>query len=220
MSLLLEVSCPFMILFGLILTINVFQSNEWEQTDMSTIFSQANWMNGGIWERCMNYANSGTVTCSGFDNFFLGLPLHIQAARAFSISSLVFGAAGTLLSIFAVAFCPCASQTAEYRVRVRLIGGICGIIGGLSIVAGVSWFASSVMNTYYNSMMISPDSERLAFGNAIFIGWAAGAISLVGGLIAVCMWCAFSDHQEESLISRKEVRHLKSYQPPQAQEYV
>lgn len=64
----------------------------------------------------------------------------------------------------------------------------------------------------------SPDSERSAFGTAIFIGWASGATAVVGSLVAVCSSCATSSHREEYRAGRGQKVHL--YKSSSNQEYV
>lgn len=127
---------------------------------------------------------------------------------------------------------PSAKAVWHLQNRFRKLGAVFAFLAGFAMLSGTSWYASDVLRTYYEKLfesqwdIINFPSEmwrqtvdirresRMVLGEAIFIGWTASFLCLLGGALAAFISC-FSD-SDESDYRREDI-----YVPPKiAKEYV
>ncbi|CAM4600196.1 claudin-18 [Lepidochelys kempii] len=146
----------------------------------------------GLWRSCVRQS-SGFTECRPYFTI-LGLPAMFQAVRALMIVGIVLGAIGLLVSIFALKCIRIGNMEDSAKANMTLTSGIMFIVAGLCAIAGVSVFANmlvtnfwmSTANMYQGSMQTI--QTRYTFGSALFVGWVAGGLSLVGGVM-MCIAC-------------------------------
>ncbi|KAM9187853.1 claudin-18 isoform 2-T2 [Trichechus inunguis] len=149
----------------------------------------------GLWRSCVR-ESSGFTECRGYLTL-LGLPAMLQAVRALMIVGIVLGAIGLLVSIFALKCIRIGSMEDSAKANMTLTSGIMFIISGLCAIAGVSVFANMLVTDFwmstanmYTSMggMVQTVQNRYTFGSALFVGWVAGGLTLIGGVM-MCIAC-------------------------------
>ncbi|XP_036733228.2 claudin-18 isoform X1 [Manis pentadactyla] len=149
----------------------------------------------GLWRSCVR-ESSGFTECRGYFTL-LGLPAMLQAVRALMIVGIVLGAIGLLVSIFALKCIRIGSMEDSAKANMTLTSGIMFIIAGLCAIAGVSVFANMLVTNFWMSTasmytslggMVQTVQNRYTFGSALFVGWVAGGLTLIGGVM-MCIAC-------------------------------
>ncbi|XP_019398604.1 PREDICTED: claudin-18 [Crocodylus porosus] len=146
----------------------------------------------GLWRSCVRQS-SGFTECRPYFTI-LGLPAMFQAVRALMIVGIVLGALGLLVSIFALKCIRIGTMEDSAKANMTLTSGVMFIVAGLCAVVGVSVFANMLVTNFwmstasmYQGMMPSLQS-RYTFGSALFVGWVAGGLAFVGGIM-MCIAC-------------------------------
>ncbi|XP_038673487.1 claudin-1-like [Scyliorhinus canicula] len=96
---------------------------------------------------------------------------------------------GTLASVVASVGMKCTTCFGDDEVKkgkVATIGGVIFIISGLAVLVATAWYGNNIAQEFYNPF--TPTNSRFEFGQALFIGWAAAALSLLGGAFLCCSW--------------------------------
>ncbi|XP_036188364.1 claudin-18 isoform X1 [Myotis myotis] len=149
----------------------------------------------GLWRSCVR-ESSGFTECRAYFTM-LGLPAMLQAVRALMIVGIVLGAIGLLVSIFALKCIRIGSMEDSAKANMTLTSGIMFIISGLCAIAGVSVFANMLVTNFWMSTanmysgmggMVQTVQTRYTFGSALFVGWVAGGLTLIGGVM-MCIAC-------------------------------
>ncbi|XP_004453830.1 claudin-18 [Dasypus novemcinctus] len=149
----------------------------------------------GLWRSCVQQS-SGFTECRPYFTI-LGLPAMLQAVRALMIVGIVVGAISLLVSIFALKCIRIGNMEDSAKANMTLTSGIMFIISGLCAIAGVSVFANMLVTDFwmttagmYTGMggMVQTVQTRYTFGAALFVGWVAGGLTLIGGVM-MCIAC-------------------------------
>ncbi|XP_036917108.1 claudin-18 isoform X2 [Sturnira hondurensis] len=149
----------------------------------------------GLWQSCVRQS-SGFTECRPYFTI-LGLPAMLQAVRALMIVGIVLGAISLLVSIFALKCIRIGSMEDSAKAKMTLTSGIMFIISGLCGIAGVSVFANMLVTNFWMSAagtytglggMVQTVQTRYTFGSALFVGWVAGGLTLIGGVV-MCIAC-------------------------------
>ncbi|XP_017519492.3 claudin-18 isoform X2 [Manis javanica] len=175
----------------------------------------------GLWRSCVR-ESSGFTECRGYFTL-LGLPAMLQAVRALMIVGIVLGAIGLLVSIFALKCIRIGSMEDSAKANMTLTSGIMFIIAGLCAIAGVSVFANMLVTNFWMSTasmytslggMVQTVQNRYTFGSALFVGWVAGGLTLIGGVM-MCIACRGLAPEETNYkaVSYHASGHNASYKP-------
>ncbi|XP_008830968.1 putative claudin-25 [Nannospalax galili] len=134
----------------------------------------------GLWEACVNQDEVGTV-CKAFESF-LSLPQELQVARILMVTSNGLGLLGFLLS-------GCGSECFQFhRTRGKfkrwlcLLGGTLEALASATTLFSVSWVAYATFQDFWDDN-VPEIVPRWEFGDALFLGWAAGLFLALGGLL-------------------------------------
>uniref|UniRef100_A0A8C5M7A8 Claudin n=1 Tax=Leptobrachium leishanense TaxID=445787 RepID=A0A8C5M7A8_9ANUR len=147
----------------------------------------------GLWRSCVRQS-SGFTECRPYFTI-LGLPAMLQACRALMIVGIVLGAIGLLISIFALKCIRIGSMDDPAKAKITLTSGIMFIVAGLCAIIGVSVFANMLVTNFwmttanmYTGVSVAVLDFRYTFGSALFVGWVAGGLTLIGGVM-MCVAC-------------------------------
>uniref|UniRef100_A0A8C6TKE9 Claudin n=1 Tax=Neogobius melanostomus TaxID=47308 RepID=A0A8C6TKE9_9GOBI len=137
----------------------------------------------GLWMNCVTQS-TGQMQCKVYDSL-LALPQDLQAARALTIIAIIAGVFGILLGVVG-GKCTNFVDDERLKCRVAIASGIVFIIAGLMVLVPVCWTANTIIQDFYNPIMINAQKREL--GASLYIGWgSAGLLFLGGGLL--CSSC-------------------------------
>ena len=141
----------------------------------------------GMWMTCV-VQSTGQMQCKVYDSM-LALSQDLQAARAMVVISIFAGVIGAFLF---VAGGKCTTCIAEERSKAKacIAAGILFIASGLLCLIPVSWSANTIVRNFYNPGMLN--SQRRELGAALYIGWGAGVMLVLGGGL-LCWNCPAKD---------------------------
>lgn len=143
------------------------------------VTSQTSW--DGIWMNCV-HQSTGQMQCKVYDSM-LALSSDMQAARALMILSIVVGVMAILLSVAGGQCTNCVEDPAS-KTKVGIAAGVMFIVAGVLCLIPVCWTAHTIIQNFYNPLMVSAQKREL--GAALYIGWGAGALMLIGGGLLCC----------------------------------
>ncbi|XP_004625048.1 claudin-18 isoform X2 [Octodon degus] len=169
--------------------------DQWSTQDLYNNPVTAVYNYQGLWRSCVR-ESSGFTECRGYFTL-LGLPAMLQAVRALMIVGIVLGAISILVSIFALKCIRIGGMEDSAKAKMTLTSGIMFILSGICAIIGVSVFANMLVTNFwmstanmYGSMggMVQTVQTRYTFGAALFVGWVAGGLTLIGGVL-MCIAC-------------------------------
>lgn len=138
----------------------------------------------GLWGACV--VQEGALECRPYPGV-LGLPPDIQLARALMCLTLAAGLLGLLLAVPGMALVNSCGQHPDPRRCKRVLraaGGALSLVAGALQLAPVSQLARRVAHSYFDPSL--PEvAPRWEFGDALFCGWTAGALHLLGGALLI-----------------------------------
>ncbi|XP_029303743.1 claudin-4-like [Cottoperca gobio] len=174
------------------------------------VTSQTSWE--GIWMSCV-HQSTGQMQCKVYDSM-LALSSDLQAARALTIVSIVVGIMAILLSV-AGGKCTNCVEDPSSKAKVGIAAGVMFIVAGVLCLVPVCWTAHTIIRNFYNPTLIS--SQKRELGAALYIGWGAGALMLIGGGL-LCSRCPAKD--EDSYSARYKTARSDASAPASGKDYV
>lgn len=132
----------------------------------------------GLWMNCV-MQSTGQMQCR-LNESVMRLSRDLQAARALVIISLVFGFIGFIIT-FIGAKCTACVRKESSQAKVVIIGGCLVIISAVFLLIPVTWSATITITDFQNPLTL--ETQRREIGAAIYIGWAATVVLLIGGII-------------------------------------
>lgn len=152
---------------------------QWKVTafiGQNIVTAQTTWE--GIWMSCV-VQSTGQMQCKVYDSM-LALSRDLQAARALIVISILVGIVGILLSI-AGGKCTNCVEDESAKAKIGVTSGVIFIIAGVLCLIPVSWTANTIINNFNNQMVVA--SQKRELGAALFIGWGASALLILGGAL-------------------------------------
>lgn len=142
----------------------------------------------GLWMNCVKQS-TGQMQCKVYDSM-LALPQDLQAARALVVISILIACMGILLAIAGGKCTNCIEDEAA-KSKVAVAAGVIFIVAGILCIIPVSWSANEVIRNFYNPMM--NNAQRRELGAALFVGWGAAALLIIGGALLCCQCSKHKD---------------------------
>ncbi|KAM3601536.1 uncharacterized protein V6R79_014523 [Siganus canaliculatus] len=143
------------------------------------VTSQTSWE--GIWMSCV-VQSTGQMQCKVYDSM-LALSSDLQAARALTIIAIVVGVMAILLSV-AGGKCTNCVEDPTSKIKVGIAAGVFFIVAGVLCLIPVCWTAHTIIRDFYNPLLVNAQKREL--GAALYIGWGAAALMLIGGGMLCC----------------------------------
>uniref|UniRef100_A0A4W5KDB3 Claudin b n=1 Tax=Hucho hucho TaxID=62062 RepID=A0A4W5KDB3_9TELE len=169
-------------IIGWIGTIIVCAMPMWRVTAFigsNIVTSQTSWE--GIWMSCM-VQSTGQMQCKVYDSM-LALSSDLQAARALTIIAILAGIIAILLAVAGGKCTNCVDNEAS-KAKVGVASGVVFIIAGVLCLIPVCWTAHSIIQDFYNPLLVS--SQKKELGGSLYVGWGAAALLLIGGGLLCC----------------------------------
>ncbi|XP_062845297.1 claudin-15b [Trichomycterus rosablanca] len=134
-----------------------------------------------LWTSCAE-DSTGTFNCWFYPSV-LALPAYIQACRALMITSVVLGALGVSATLVGMQCSKVGGENYRLKGRITALGGVAFILQGLCTMTAVSWYASIVVQTFFDPLH---PGTRFEIGEGLYIGWCSAALVLIGGTSLLC----------------------------------
>lgn len=145
----------------------------------------------GLWMSCV-FQSTGQMQCKVYDSM-LALPQDLQAARALTVVSIIIGILALLIATVAAKCTNCIPDEGV-KARVMASSGGAFITASLALLVPVSWSANTIVVEFYS--LIIPAGQKMEIGVALYLGWAAAALLMIGG----CILCCSCPPQEEKAL--------------------
>ncbi|NXP88963.1 CLD1 protein, partial [Passerina amoena] len=118
------------------------------------------------------------------------LPGSLQATRALMVASILLGLVGMFVAVTGMKCMKCMEDDQVKKMRMAVFGGVIFIISGLAALVATSWYGNRVARAFYDPF--TPRQHQVLthlvfeFGSALFIGWAASSLAILGGSFLCC----------------------------------
>lgn len=156
-------------------------SRSWRVGSHAEAVMTSSWVFEGLWMSCT--ANSmGSVQCSKHKTV-LGLPGYVQGCRALMIISMVLGLASIVVSLMGLKCVKLGNTSQEAKGKIALTGGCIFILSGACTLSAVSWYASRIVQEFYDPFY---GGTKFEMGAGLYMGWGAAALAILGGGLLCC----------------------------------
>ncbi|XP_068771919.1 claudin-19 [Struthio camelus] len=163
----------------------------------------------GLWMSCAAQS-TGQLQCRLHDSL-LSLDAHLQTARALMVVALLLGLAGAGASVAGLRCTTVGEGDPVAKGRAAVAGGLLFLLSGLGALTAVSLYASRVTYEFFNPS--TPLNARYEFGSALFVGWAAAGLTVLGGSLLCCSCPARQPPSRRSPPSTARRSHIKISSP-------
>ncbi|XP_062987479.1 claudin-1 [Elgaria multicarinata webbii] len=136
----------------------------------------------GLWMTCV-MQSTGQMQCKVFDTL-LKLEGTLQATRALMVISILLGLIGCFVAMIGMKCMKCMEDDEVKKMRMAVFGGIIFLVTGFAALVASSWYGHRVAQDFFNPY--TPVNTRYEFGQALFVGWAAASLTLLGGAFLCC----------------------------------
>lgn len=169
----------FLGLLGFVGTVVATLLPHWRSTAYvgSNIITATSYMKG-LWIECV-WHSTGIYQCEVYRSL-LALPRDLQAARALMVLSCLTSVMAALVSVLGMK-CTRFAHSSVIKSPLALSGGGCFLCAGVLCLVTVSWTTNDVIMDFYDPFL--PSGFKYEIGLAVYIGYAAACLSLVGGLV-------------------------------------
>uniref|UniRef100_A0A087YQP9 Claudin n=2 Tax=Poecilia formosa TaxID=48698 RepID=A0A087YQP9_POEFO len=135
----------------------------------------------GLWMSCV-VQSTGQMQCKVYDSM-LALSPDLQAARALTVISILLAILAVLVAIAGAKCTNCIDDEAS-KAKVIIVSGVLFIVSGAMQLIPVSWSAHTIIRDFYNPLLT--DAQRRELGAALYVGWGAAALLVLGGGLLCC----------------------------------
>lgn len=136
----------------------------------------------GLWMNCV-IQSTGHSQCKAYDSV-LALPQGLQASRALICVSIAVSVVAIGLTVVGGRCTNFFRDDSHTKSHIGIGAGVVFIIAGLLCLIPVSWSAHTIITGFYNP--IATQERRGELGASIYVGWASGALLVIGGGV----WCS------------------------------
>ncbi|XP_060766401.1 claudin-19 [Neoarius graeffei] len=174
----------------------------------------------GLWMSCASQS-TGQVQCKLFDSL-LSLDIHIQTCRALMVISVLMGFMGIIVSVVGMKCTRVGDNNPATKGKIAMAGGGLFLLAGLCTLLSVSWYAAQVSVHFFDPN--TPVNAKFEFGSALFIGWAAACLAILGGSFLCCS-CAKEarggqQYYRQSQPSSAREANVKSSPPDKGEQFL
>uniref|UniRef100_UPI0037E90202 claudin-4-like n=1 Tax=Semicossyphus pulcher TaxID=241346 RepID=UPI0037E90202 len=130
----------------------------------------------GLWMNCV-IQSTGHSQCKAYDSV-LALPQELQASRALICVSIAVSVVAIGLTVVGARCTNFFRDDWRYKGHIGLAGGVVFIVAGVLCIIPVSWSAHGIITGFFNPVV---EGRRGELGASIYVGWASGALLVIGG---------------------------------------
>ncbi|NXS87041.1 CLD14 protein, partial [Erpornis zantholeuca] len=137
----------------------------------------------GLWMECV-WHSTGVYHCQAHRSQ-LALPADLRAARAMMVISCLLSVLAAGLAVVGMRCTRCA-EGSPAKASIAGAGGVGFVAAGLLCLIPVSWSTNDIVVDFYNPAL--PAGMKYEIGQALYLGFAASALSMLGGAL-LCASC-------------------------------
>ncbi|KAG9348246.1 hypothetical protein JZ751_001981, partial [Albula glossodonta] len=145
----------------------------------SVIISNRHFEN--LWHSCAE-DSAGVTNCRDFESM-LALPGYVQACRALMIIALLLGLIAIIVSLLGLKCTKIGSASEEAKGKIALTGGSLFLLSGLCSMIAVSWYATRVVQEFYDPFF---GGTKFELGAGLYMGWGGACLAILGGAFLCC----------------------------------
>ncbi|XP_005312138.1 claudin-9 [Chrysemys picta bellii] len=135
----------------------------------------------GLWMNCI-VQSTGQMQCKVYDSM-LALPQDLQAARALMVISVLLAVLALLVSVVGAKCTNCVEDEGA-KARIMIVSGAVFVVSGILCLIPVCWSANTIIRDFYNPLV--SEALKRELGAALYVGWAAAALLVLGGALLCC----------------------------------
>ncbi|XP_048015645.1 claudin 15-like b isoform X2 [Megalobrama amblycephala] len=165
-----------MCLGGWLLSFMSLLNDSWRTSSFVDQLVTSVWYYQNLWQTCAE-GSTGVTNCKQFESM-LALSGYIQACRALMIIALVLGLLSVILGVLGLKCIKLGSTSEESKGKISLTSGVMFILSGLCVMVAVSWYAAQVVKEFNDPFY---GGTKYELGAGLYLGWAAGALAILGG---------------------------------------
>ncbi|KAF7240802.1 Claudin-5 [Varanus komodoensis] len=154
--------------------------------DANIVVAQTTWE--GLWMACV-VQSTGQMQCKVYDSI-LSLSPELQAGRTLMVIGALLGLVALLVTVVG-AQCTTCLRGGRIKDWIAAVGGALFVVCGLLVLVPPCWFANIIISNFYDPSV--QQSHKREMGAALYLGWAAAALLLLGGALI----CASSARKDE-----------------------
>ncbi|NXR08989.1 CLD19 protein, partial [Semnornis frantzii] len=138
------------------------------------------------------------------------LAVHVQTSRALMVISLLLGFFGIIVSVVGMKCTKVGEEDPVTKSRIAVAGGVLFVLSaGLCTLAAVSLYATQVTYEFFRESSV-PINARYEFGSALFIGWGAASLTMLGGSLLCCS-CPAEVRQGQQYYRQSQASMARQY---------
>lgn len=153
--------------------------------DSNIVVAHTTWE--GLWMACV-VQSTGQMQCKVFDSV-LALKPELQVSRTLMVVGILLGLVALLVTVVG-AQCTTCLRAGKLKAWIAAVGGALFVVCGLLVLIPPSWFANLIIRNFYDPTV--PPGQKREMGAALYLGWAASALLILGGAL-ICCPCAQRD---------------------------
>ncbi|KAM3935949.1 claudin-14 [Leptodactylus fuscus] len=162
----------------------------------------------GLWMECV-WHTTGIYQCQVHQSL-LALPRDLQIARGMMVTSCVLSVLACVVSVFGMNCTQCAKGPSSKKMIV-ILAGVTFLLAGLTCLIPVSWSTNNVVQDFYNPSL--PYGMKFEIGQALYVGFISGGLTVMGGIIFLFTACQKNIHQVPYIHPSQNVRRVPMSRP-------
>ncbi|KAI5104690.1 claudin-1 precursor [Silurus meridionalis] len=129
-------------------------------------------------------SDSPSLRCLAIRFRFDSTRLEVQAARGFMLSGILLCGIAVMVASVGMKCTKCLEDDIELKNKVAVAGGAVFVIAGICAFVATIWYGDNIRRQFFNPF--TPTNAKYEFGKALYIGWGACALTVIGGSLLCC----------------------------------
>ncbi|XP_032442725.1 claudin-4-like [Xiphophorus hellerii] len=176
-----QMVCLILGVIGLTGVITCCSLPRWKRIAFTANFVTVQVIYEGLWMVCVAQS-TGQQQCKVYD-YILSLPFDLQAGRAMIVISCILCGLSLLILFFGSDLTRCF-QNQGTKAKLSMVAAAGLLLAGLLVIIPVSWSAHTLIRDFNNPILLNLQKRDL--GVCIYIGWAAGVMLILTGVLLCC----------------------------------
>ncbi|XP_048224542.1 claudin-15 [Perognathus longimembris pacificus] len=187
MSLAVETFGFFLSALGLLMLGLTLQNSYWRVSTVHGNVITTNTIYENLWFSCAT-DSLGVSNCWEFPSM-LALSGYVQGCRALMITAILLGFLGLGLGLLGLRCTNFGSMELSRKAKLAAIAGALDILAGVCGMVAICWYAVNITQNFFNPLY---NGTKYELGPALYLGWSASLLSILGGICLGSSCCCGS----------------------------